>query len=319
VQRLGLAGHKNASYALLAQLGLLVLHFVLESAAQKFQVHQPAVICRAAARAVRMQPGRNVPSSERLPLAPPPPKPAASPTQYRPLDGPARASQHAAVQVGLQAAQALARDELHLDGDERPRAAFAAARACRCAACPAPTGARAGCGGSGRRCAAWRRRKVGVKGGRPWPAALAGRTSCEAVSAFILAARPVSVSSTRKWRLSAAICLTSRWLPSSVSLRNSGNCMSRMRWLCSAPEMANSLAAMRQLSKCQVQGFSCAATRWHSQCVSKPVTSGSGPMRSPRWLSHSADLQGMVERPCPRSAETGAESLPRSSTSRPRV
>jgi hypothetical protein len=32
VQRLGLAGHKNASYALLAQLGLLVLHFVLESA-----------------------------------------------------------------------------------------------------------------------------------------------------------------------------------------------------------------------------------------------------------------------------------------------
>jgi hypothetical protein len=32
VQRLGLAGHKNASYALLAQLGLLALHFVLESA-----------------------------------------------------------------------------------------------------------------------------------------------------------------------------------------------------------------------------------------------------------------------------------------------
>jgi len=35
VQRLGLAGHKNASYALLAQLGLLALHFVLESAIQK--------------------------------------------------------------------------------------------------------------------------------------------------------------------------------------------------------------------------------------------------------------------------------------------
>ena len=32
MQRLGLAGHKNASYALLAQLGLLALHFVLESA-----------------------------------------------------------------------------------------------------------------------------------------------------------------------------------------------------------------------------------------------------------------------------------------------
>ncbi len=34
----------------------------------------------AAFRAVRMQPLRNVPSSERLPEAPPPPKPAASPT-----------------------------------------------------------------------------------------------------------------------------------------------------------------------------------------------------------------------------------------------
>jgi predicted metalloprotease with PDZ domain len=39
VQRLGLAGHKNASYALLAQLGLLVLHFVLESAPQKVNTH----------------------------------------------------------------------------------------------------------------------------------------------------------------------------------------------------------------------------------------------------------------------------------------
>src|SRR3990167_6287329 len=40
VQRLGLAGHKNASYALLAQLGLLALHFVLESARLYFYPKQ---------------------------------------------------------------------------------------------------------------------------------------------------------------------------------------------------------------------------------------------------------------------------------------
>lgn len=53
VQRLGLAGHKNASYALLAQLGLLVLHFVLESATQNkvwlgYLLLLGAVICEAA-------------------------------------------------------------------------------------------------------------------------------------------------------------------------------------------------------------------------------------------------------------------------------
>ena len=81
--------------------------------------------------------------------------------------------------------------------------------------------------------------------------------------------------------------------------------MSRMRGLCSAPEMANSLAAMRQLSRCQVQGLACAATRWQSQCVSKPVTRGSGPMRRPLWSSHSADLQGMVDSPCPAKCGNG--------------
>src|SRR3990167_5645094 len=40
VQRLGLAGHKNASYALLAQLCLLALHFVLESARLYFYPKQ---------------------------------------------------------------------------------------------------------------------------------------------------------------------------------------------------------------------------------------------------------------------------------------
>ena len=135
-------------------------------------------------------------------------------------DGLVRRIEHAAVQVGAQAAQALARDQLHLDGDVRPgtgllqRRGFAGAQLVR-----RPTGARAGCGGSGRRCAAcarsrsWRRRR------RPWPAARPARTSCVPVSAFIFAARPASVSSTRKCLLSAAICFTSRWLPSSVSLR----------------------------------------------------------------------------------------------------
>ena len=49
--------------------------------------YPPAAMLAAAACAVRMQPGRKVPSSERWPLAPTPPKPAASPTQYRPAMG----------------------------------------------------------------------------------------------------------------------------------------------------------------------------------------------------------------------------------------
>src|SRR5690606_658437 len=43
--------------------------------------YTPLTKDRTAERAVMMQPGKKVPSSERLPLAPPPPKPAASPTQ----------------------------------------------------------------------------------------------------------------------------------------------------------------------------------------------------------------------------------------------
>ena len=64
MQRLGLAGHKNASYALLAQLGLLVLHFVLESACQIFALHadayrlafaDPEFLFRRETRGIRFQ------------------------------------------------------------------------------------------------------------------------------------------------------------------------------------------------------------------------------------------------------------------------
>ena len=64
-------------------------------------------------------------------------------------------------------------------------------------------------------------------------------------------------------------------------------------------------AAMRQFSRCQPQGCSCSATRRHSSWVSKPVTRGSGPMRRPVWSSHSADLHGMVDRPCPGKCACG--------------
>src|SRR5690606_5013295 len=46
----------------------------------------PAMAC-AARRPLRMQLERKVPSSERIPLMPPPPKPAASPAAYRPETG----------------------------------------------------------------------------------------------------------------------------------------------------------------------------------------------------------------------------------------
>ena len=78
-----------------------------------------------------------------------------------------------------------------------------------------------------------------------------------------------------------------------------------MRGLCSAPEIANSFAAMRQLSRCQVHGFFCAAPRWHSQWVAKPVTSGYGPMRRPVWSSHSADLHGIADSPWPSKCGNG--------------
>ena len=109
----------------------------------------PAARCRrssaAASRPVKTHPPRNVPSSERLPCTPPPPKPAASPTAYRPGIGspvavpctPAGApssdrnewtavdaspsAQHAAAEVGLDAAQALARHRLQADRDQRHR------------------------------------------------------------------------------------------------------------------------------------------------------------------------------------------------------
>jgi hypothetical protein len=169
----------------------------------------------------------------------------------------------------------------------------------------APTGARAGCGGSGRRCAALAPLAKLASKASAVACSTAGRHRARPVSAFILAASPASVSSTRKVRALGGHLLDQPVVAQQGFFQESGNCMSRMRWLCSAPEMANSLAAMRQFSRCQVQGFSCAATRWHSQWVSKPVTSGSGPMRSPRWLSHSADLQGMVDRPCPSKCGKG--------------
>ncbi len=46
-----------------------------------------------------------------------------------------------------------------------------------------------------------------------------GRTCSPPVSAFIFAASPARLSSTRKCRLSRASCWTRRWLPSSVSLQ----------------------------------------------------------------------------------------------------
>ena len=196
--------------------------------------------------------------------------------------------------IGAQAAQALARDELHLDGDEGPCTRLLQ----RCG--------RAGAQAVRPHWRACRMRRIwsslcsqfvavgeiGVEGvGRGLPAP---RIHIVRAGQRVHLGRPALGQRvvTRKWRLSRGICLMRRWLPSSVSLRNSGTACRGCAGCAPAPEMANSLTAMRQLSKCQVQGFSCAATRWHSQWVSKPVTNGSGPMRRPLVIEPQRRLAG---------------------------
>ena len=71
------------------------------------------------------------------------------------------------------------------------------------------------------------------------------------------------------------------------------NFLSRIIWLWSAPEIANSLQAIFQLSTCQAYPLFCSLIRRHSLLVSKPVTIGSGPIRLPALSNQSADLQGI--------------------------
>ncbi len=166
---------------------------------------QPATTCRAAARAVRMQPGKNVPSSERLPEAPPPPKPAASPTQYRPS-------------IGSPSAPST---RLCKSVCSPPRLLRVTSWVWMAMKGPAPLA----CSGaglqvrrrSGRHCLAYRMRRTWMSlsgwppgANRPSQAlttasSCPARMSCEAVSAFIFAASSASVSATMKCGLCAAI------------------------------------------------------------------------------------------------------------------
>jgi len=81
--------------------------------------------------------------------------------------------------------------------------------------------------------------------------------------------------------------------------------LSMMWGLCSAPEIASSLAAIRQLRICQLQGFCIADRRPHMSFVSRPETSGSGPIRLPAWSSHNADLHGIRLSPWPSNCGNG--------------
>jgi phosphoribosylamine---glycine ligase len=67
----------------------------------------------------KMQPPRKVPSSERYPCIPPPPKPATSPAAYTPGSGSPLGPHDAPVEVGLEPTEGLAGQQVELDADQR--------------------------------------------------------------------------------------------------------------------------------------------------------------------------------------------------------
>jgi hypothetical protein len=127
------------------------------------------------------------------------------------------------------------------------------------------------------------------------------------VSAFIRAASPASVSSTRKCGLSRCICRTRRWLPSSVSFRNSGELAVADARVVLGPGDGELLGRDAPVQQVPGPGPGWAATRWHSQWVSKPVTSGSGPMRGRGGPATAPTCRGWRTGRGPRSAGRGGE------------
>ena len=147
-----------------------------------------------------------------------------------------RAVQTRLCQVGLQAAQALRVMSCIWMAMNGPAPAFAAGPVRRCAACPAPLARMQDAADLVVVVQLGAIRKLASKASAV-ACSTSGCTSCDAVSAFILAARPARVSSTRKWRLSAAIWRTRRWLPSrfpsgtaGTACRGCAGCARRPRW-----------------------------------------------------------------------------------------
>ena len=95
------------------------------------------------------------------------------------------------------------------------------------------------------------------------------------------------------------ISFNSQWLPNSKSRNSPSLLLLRIDGLNSAPEIASSFRAILRLSSCQEYWRSSAQMRVTRSRVSKPVTSGLGPMRSPRQLSHRAERGGTRESPWP--------------------
>ena len=192
-----------------------------------------------------------------------------------------RGVEHAALQIGAQAAQALARDQLHLDGDEGPGAGFLQ-----------------------------RRRLAGAQTvGAPL-------ARVQDAADLVVVVQPVAVreigvegigGGLQHGRLDVARFRSahSSFRPGRPACRRPGNAGSRAA--SAAPGGGCQQRLLEELRKLHVAdalvvlgardgellgrdapveqmpgpGRACSATRWHSQWVSKPVTSGSGPMRRP--------------------------------------
>ena len=186
--------------------------------------YSASAAARPAARPENRQPPRNVPSNALYPCTPPPPNPATSPAAYRPAIGWPSSTERPRVQVGLDAAERLAGQDVQLDPDQRP-----GRRDRGCGAAPRS-------GRSGRRCSAahsgclvperlWRTGWPSAgRAPRSAPGSAPASSSGSSVSAFIFATSSSRVSATTKsapWRLNASTGAGAPLL-SNRSLRNAG-------------------------------------------------------------------------------------------------
>jgi hypothetical protein len=229
---------------------------------------------------------------------PPPPKPAASPAAYKAGMARRRASSTRHVQVGLDAAEALAADDELADREQRPRLRvedlleLAGAQAIALPVAHIGDAPQLLVVVEG--LAAGDLRIVGLSAERT-SASRSPRVALQRVH-LRHQLRQV-VGRPRRLRSHASVRRTSHWLPNSRSRRKASFFLSRIEGLNSAPETASSFMAMAGSSAARST-----AARWRTPAppgrgCRNPVTSGIGPMRRPLPVQPQAERGGTTERP----------------------
>ena len=260
---------------------------------------------RAAARAVRMQPGRKVPSSGVCRWHPchrsRRPRPRSTARQW--VDPRRRGrgcSDRSAGRPGF------ARDQLHLDRDEHSAPA-SAGRRLQVRSLSGPSGGRVPM------------RRIWSSLTVRWPpeklASKASAVACS-TSASHRRCRPGRSSCGQTGQgvvdqaclLSAPSASPAGGCRAGFPSRNIGNCRSRTRAGCVRRPKWQILAAMRQFSRCQVQGSPGRPRAGNSSWVSNPVTSGrtdalaavvetTAPTCTGWWTGVAPEMRGRVRKP----------------------